>query len=84
MGAPIRSEIWAFISPGQPLKAMEFAYQDAVVDHAFDGVYGEVFLAVIESMAFIENRVDVLIEYGLAAIPKESLVAKAVRDTVLV
>lgn len=82
MGAPIRSEIWAFISPGQPLKAMEFAYQDAVVDHAFDGVYGEVFLAVIESMAFIENRVDVLIEYGLAAIPKESLVAKAVRDTV--
>jgi ADP-ribosylglycohydrolase len=82
LGAPIRSEIWAFISPAQPLKAMEYAYQDAVVDHAFDGVYGEVFLAVIESMAFVENRAEVLIDYGLSAIPENSRVARAVRDTV--
>lgn len=83
LGAPIRSEIWAFISPAQPLKAMEYAYQDAVVDHAFDGVYGEVFLAVIESMAFVESRAEVLIDYGLAAIPEDSRVAKAVRDTII-
>ena len=82
MGAPIRSEIWGFISPAQPLAAMEYAFQDAVVDHAGDGVYGEVFLAVIESMAFVESRAGVLLEYGLAAIPPESRVAKAVRDTV--
>ncbi len=81
MGASIRSEIWAFINPGQPLAAMEYAYRDAVVDHALDGVYGEVFLAVVESMAFVESRADVLIEYGLAAIPENSRVAKAVRDT---
>ena len=82
LGAPIRSEIWAFISPAQPLKAMEYAYQDAIVDHAFDGVYGEVFLAAIESMAFVESRAEVLIDYGLAAIPENSRVARAVRDTV--
>jgi ADP-ribosylglycohydrolase len=82
MGSPIRSEIWGFISPAQPLAAMEYAFQDAVVDHAGDGVYGEVFLAVIESMAFVESRAGVLLEYGLAAIPPESRVAKAVRDTV--
>lgn len=82
LGAPIRSEIWAFISPAQPLKAMEYAYQDAIVDHAFDGVYGEVFLAAIESMAFVESRAEVLIDYGLAAIPENSRVARAVKDTV--
>lgn len=82
MGAPIRSEIWAFISPGNPLRAIEYAYQDAVVDHAYEGVWGEVFLAVVESMAFVESEAEALIEYGLAAIPEYSRVAQAVKDTI--
>lgn len=82
MGSPIRSEIWAFISPGNPLRAIEYAYQDAVVDHAYEGVYGEVFLAVIESMAFVESDAETLIEYGLAAIPRDCRVARAVQDTI--
>lgn len=78
----MRSEIWAFISPGQPLKAMEYPFQDAVVDYAFDGVYGEVFLAVIESMASVESRAEVLIDYGLFVISEDSRVTRTVRDTV--
>ena len=53
MGSPIRSEIWAVLTPGNPELAAYFAYQDAIVDHAGgEGVYGEVFFAALESMAF--------------------------------
>ena len=38
MGAPIRSEIWACIAPGLPDVAARYAYQDATVDHAGEGV----------------------------------------------
>lgn len=82
MGAPIRSEIWAFISPGRPIQAMKYAYQDAIVDHAYEGVWGEVFLAVIESMAFVESKAEKLIEYGLAAIPEDCRVARGIKDTI--
>jgi ADP-ribosylglycohydrolase len=82
MGSPIRSEIWAFISPGNPLKAIEYAWQDAIVDHAFEGVWGEVFLAAVESMAFVESEAEALIEYGLAAIPGDCRVSRAVQDTI--
>ncbi|MEM2849614.1 MAG: ADP-ribosylglycohydrolase family protein [Candidatus Bathyarchaeia archaeon] len=80
MGSPIRSEVWACISPGSPRIAAWYAYQDAVCDHAGgESVYGEVFNAVVESSAFlISDRVK-LVEIGLSAIPEESMTAKAIR-----
>lgn len=82
MGAPIRSEIWAMVCPGEPELAAYYAYQDAITDHAGgEGVYGEMFFAAIESAAFVESDPAKLIETGLSLIPKESRVAQAVRDT---
>lgn len=45
MGAPIRSEIWACICPGNPSLAAKYAEMDAVVDHLEDScsVNGERF-----------------------------------------
>lgn len=81
MGSPIRSEIWAMLAPGAPATAAWYAWQDAVVDHAGgEGVYGEMFFAAIESAAFIERDIDVLLDIGLKVIPDSSRVAKAVRD----
>ncbi|GCE14890.1 ADP-ribosylglycohydrolase family protein [Tengunoibacter tsumagoiensis] len=82
MGSPIRSELWAMIAPGQPEIAAYYAWQDAQVDHAGgEGMYGEVFFAVIESQAFIESDRDQLIACGLQHIPEQSRVAQAVRHT---
>ncbi len=73
MGAPIRSEIWAMVAPGQPDIAAHYAYNDAVIDHAGgEGVYGEVLFAVMESAAFFESDKDALLDLGLSYIPKES------------
>lgn len=51
----------------------------ACVDHADEGVYGEVFFAGVESSAFIESDTDKLIDIGLSYIPSDCAVAKAVR-----
>ncbi len=80
MGAPIRSEIWACVAPGLPDVAAEYAWRDAVRDHWGESVWGEMFFAALESAAFLISDRDALIEIGLAAIPPECEVARAVRQ----
>lgn len=79
MGCPIRSEIWACVAPGLPLEAAKMAREDAVVDHGPESTYAEIFFAVIESAAFLENDRDKLVELGLAAIPDDCRTARAVK-----
>ena len=81
MGAPIRSEIWACLAPGQPELAAAYAYEDACVDHADDGIWGEVFLAALESAAFVESDIKVLLRDALHTLPDDSRVKRAVIDT---
>ncbi len=76
MGAPIRSEIWACIFPGKPEIAGYYAYLDASVDHWHEGVYGEVFLSVMESITFVESDIEKLIEKSCEYLPEDSKVRK--------
>ena len=79
MGSPIRSEIWAVICAGMPDLAAYYAYHDASVDHAGgEGVYGEIFFAVLESMAFVEKDKFKLIDTALSYLPADSAVRRAV------
>ena len=54
-GCFIRSELWACLAPGHPEIAVRYAYEDAICDHADEGMYGEIFCAALESAAFVEN-----------------------------
>jgi ADP-ribosylglycohydrolase len=81
MGAAIRTEIWAFLSAGNLLRAKQYAWADAIFDHAGDGVHAAVFFAVMESAAFGGDALDGLIQKGLAAIPMATRVSFAVRRT---
>ena len=78
-GAWIRSEIWACLAPGHPEIAVKYAFEDACVDHADEGVYGEIFIAAIESAAFVESDKFKLIDIGLSYIPEDCDCARAVR-----
>ncbi|XID91990.1 ADP-ribosylglycohydrolase family protein [Paenibacillaceae bacterium WGS1546] len=83
MGSPIRSEIWACVCPGDPDGAAYYAHQDAIVDHAGgEGVYGEMFLAAVESAAFAIGDRNELIRIGLTYIPEQSRTAQAIRSVV--
>ena len=81
MGAAIRSEIWACLAPGDPRLAAAMAREDGCVDHHGEGLHAEVFLAALESAAFIEHDREKLLDTALAMIPAGCRVAQAVSDT---
>ncbi|MBQ3047255.1 MAG: ADP-ribosylglycohydrolase family protein [Clostridia bacterium] len=79
-GAWIRSEIWAAIAPGVVDVAIKYAVMDAMVDHGIaEGTIAEIFTCAMQSLAYIESDVRVLIESALNKIPTQSMVAKTVR-----
>lgn len=81
-GAWIRSEIWACLFPGSPDEAVGYAWFDACVDHAGDGIYAEVFTTALEAAAFVEHDILKLIDIALKRIPEDCRVAQAVRVAV--
>ena len=82
MGCAIRSEIWACLAPGDPERAAKFAYEDACVDHDGDGMWAEVFLAAMESAAFVENDVRKIIEIGKEQIPAGLKLRTGIEDAI--
>ncbi|MBQ6247686.1 MAG: ADP-ribosylglycohydrolase family protein, partial [Kiritimatiellae bacterium] len=78
-GAWIRSEIWACVFAGSPNWAAAYAWYDACVDHADDGIAAELFTASLEAAAFVESDLRKLIDCALARIPEDSRVARAVK-----
>ncbi len=82
MGAPIRSELWACLYPGDPEAAVARAETDACVDHpaGSDSVYGEMFLAALESLCFCGGSMAELIETALKFVPQNGRLHRAVSD----
>lgn len=78
-GSWIRTELWACMAPGHPEIAVRYAYEDAIIDHAEEGVYATAFCAAVESAAFVVTDLRELIRIGLSYIPEECLTAQAVR-----
>ena len=79
-GAWIRTEIWASLAPGAPDVAMKYAYEDACVDHGTaEGTIAAMFVAALESAAYVESDRFKLIDVALSKIPEESRVAKSIR-----
>lgn len=81
-GCWIRSELWACLAPGHPEIATKYAFEDAIVDHAGEGMYAEIFTAAIQSAAFVEKNREKLVEIGLSYIPENSATTKAIREAV--
>jgi len=70
IGADIRSDPWAYIAPGLPSKAAEYAYRDAYLSHRRNGIYGEMFFSAAQAAAFeVDHPVEAL-RIGLTEIPK--------------
>lgn len=71
-GAWIRTEIWASLYPGNVEKAIRYAYEDSSVDHGSgEGTYAAIFVAAVESAAFVIKDMRKLLEIGLSKIPSD-------------
>ena len=92
MGSPIRSEVWACVTPNNPILASKFAKMDSCLDHkrGSDSENGEIFFAVMESLAFAKcmPKNDVyeftlnMIYEAAGYIPLDSKLRKLIDDTV--
>ena len=79
-GAFIRTEIWATLFPGLVEEAIKYAYYDACVDHGRgEGTYAAIFVAALESAAFLVSDLRELINIGLSKIPEDCRMSKHIR-----
>ena len=78
-GAVLRADIWAMVAPGNPQVAAAFAWHDASIDHAEEGVWAAMFIAAVGSASFFLRDPLPLITIGLAMIPKTCRTARAVK-----
>lgn len=72
IGAQMRSMVCGMLAPAQPMEAARLAYIDGVISHARNGVYGEIFAAVLTALAFEMQDVHLLIETSMQFIPQKS------------
>lgn len=82
IGAQIRADIWAWVNPGDPATAAEYAWRDASISHTRNGIYGELFFAAAIAQAFVTNDLDEIVRAGLSAIPAKCRLADAVAKTI--
>jgi len=79
-GAWIRTEIWACLAPGCPDIAAKYALEDAKVDHGSgEGTFAAVFVAAMQSAAFVIKDLRKCIEVGLSRIPENCRMADSIR-----
>ena len=81
IGAQMRGMIFGMLAPAWPMEAARLAHLDGVVSHDNNGVYGEIFAAVLTSLAFIRQNTRELLEEASEYIPQHSQYAAVVRDT---
>jgi ADP-ribosylglycohydrolase len=80
IGAQIFIDGWALVSPGNPGLASELARKAASVSHDGEAIYAAQLVAAMEAQAFIDPRIDQLIETGLSYIPPDCLITRLVND----
>jgi len=81
IGAQMKGEAPGVIAPASLELARTYAFIDGIIAHERNGVYGEIYDAVLIAAAYVESDVRKLIELSLEYVPEKSRLAKVVRDT---
>lgn len=80
IGGQIFSDVWGLICPNNPLRAAELARRAASVSHDGNAVYGGMFIAAMNAIAFGGGSARAVMEAALAHIPGDSTYARVVRE----
>jgi ADP-ribosylglycohydrolase len=80
IGAQIFIDAFGLITPGRPDLAVKLAERSSKVSHDGEAVYGAMVVAAMVSAAFVEKKMDRLLDTAVAFIPEGSLIAQVHRD----
>jgi ADP-ribosylglycohydrolase len=72
IGAQMRGMVCGLVAPARPMEAARLAHIDGVVSHAENGVYGEMYAAVLTARAFTVGEPRALLREAARFIPKRS------------
>jgi hypothetical protein len=75
----MRGMVCGMLAPGWPLEAARLAYLDGIVSHEHNGVYGEIYAAVLTALAFVRQDVRSILKEAVAYLPQRSEYAAVVR-----
>jgi len=80
IGAQMRGMVCGMVAPGLPMEAARLAYQDGMISHSANGIYGEIFAATLMSLAFTGFQVRDLLVEAAQFLPKRSEYAAVVNE----
>lgn len=72
IGAQMRAGVCGMVAPGDPYLAAKLAWADGEVSHANNGILGEVFNAVMTSLAFVRDDIRDVVKEAVDLIPRDS------------
>ena len=78
IGAQMRGTICGMLAPNNPMLAAKIAWMDGEISHFNNGILGEVFNAVLASLAFEISDITELIKLAISYIPNNSLYYRVV------
>lgn len=78
IGAQIRTDVYGWTHPGDPVTAARLAWTDARLTHGRNGVYGAMFAAAACSAAVVAGSVTEVLAAGLSVVPPESRFTQAI------
>lgn len=81
IGAQMRGMICGLLAPGWPMEAARLAHIDGVVSHDSNGVYGEMYAAVLTALAFVRSDVRAVLKEAAEYLPQHSQYAAVVRES---
>jgi ADP-ribosylglycohydrolase len=80
IGAQIFIDGWGMIAPGDPELAADLAGRAASVSHDGEAIYGAQVIAAMEAQAFVEPKLDLLLDCATGLIPKDSTIYRMIND----
>jgi len=80
IGAQIFIDGWAMVAPGDPSLTADLAGRAASVSPDGEAIYVAQVIAAMESMAFVERDLSILLDTAVSFIPKSSIIYRLIAD----
>ena len=77
----MRGAVCGYLAPGNPYAAAKLAWIDGEISHHNNGIIGEVFNAVLTSMAFVRESAREVLEETIEMLPVSSEYYQVVKST---